>query len=122
MTLKNSCFIQVIDETRRIPLQEGLGTLPVHVVVGIAAPEALFAMLKRFNIPFIPHIYPDHSAYQASDFKFKDNNIVLMTQKDAVKCRAFADERFWMVDWVADFEPALLDFLLTKIRASSHSR
>jgi tetraacyldisaccharide 4'-kinase len=120
--LKNTYFIQLIDETKRIPVEEGLGKLPIHLVIGIGAPEMLFTRLNQLKIPVIRHIHPDHTIYKASDFEFGDDNIILMTQKDAVKCKAFADKRFWVIDWVADLEPALLDFLVEKIHIQPPNR
>ena len=35
--------------------------------------------------------------FSAEDFAFGDTRAILMTAKDAVKCAAFADARFWEV-------------------------
>ena len=46
---------------------------------------------------------PDHHAFKSGDLNFGDNLPVLMTEKDAVKCAAFADERCWYVPVTAEF-------------------
>jgi tetraacyldisaccharide 4'-kinase len=44
-----------------------------------------------------------------------------MTEKDAVKCAAFADERCWYVPVTADFEDsqgrALVDLVIARVNA-----
>lgn len=68
---------------------------PVHAVAGIGNPQKFFKSLRQLGITYIPHIYPDHYLYQQSDFNFLDDSIVIMTEKDAVKCQEFADHRYW---------------------------
>ena len=43
----------------------------------------------------VEHAFADHYLYQANDFTFNDQLPIIMTEKDAVKCAAFADERYW---------------------------
>lgn len=69
----------------------------VHAVAGIGDPERFFAMLRGQGIAVVPHAFPDHHAYRAEDFDFGSDLPVLMTEKDAVKCAAFADARCWSV-------------------------
>lgn len=65
----------------------------VHAVAGIADPERFFALLRGFGIAVVPHAFPDHHAFTAQDLTFGSPLPVLMTEKDAVKCEAFAEER-----------------------------
>jgi len=69
----------------------------VHAVAGIGNPARFFASLRRAGIEVIEHAFADHHPYAAADLQFGDDRPVLMTQKDAVKCGAFADARFWSV-------------------------
>jgi tetraacyldisaccharide 4'-kinase len=69
----------------------------VHAVAGIGHPERFFATLKLAGLEIIPHVFPDHYLYRAQDFQFEEALPILMTEKDAVKCGAFADQRFWYV-------------------------
>lgn len=68
---------------------------PVHAVAGIGHPERFFATLRAAGLTVVEHAFADHHAYSATDFAFGDRLPILMTTKDAVKCRSFADERFW---------------------------
>ncbi len=67
---------------------------PVAAVVGIGHPERFFSTLKALNITFEPHIFPDHHAYHECDFE-KIIKTVVMTEKDAVKCAAFATDTMY---------------------------
>ena len=93
---------------------------PVHAVAGIADPERFFQALEAHGLEVIRHPYPDHYRYRAEDLQFNDPYPILMTEKDAVKCRVFATERHWFWPITARpepaFAPALLDHLKTCIR------
>ena len=69
----------------------------VHAVAGIGNPERFFAMLREHRIDVIGHSFADHHAYAARDLQFGDALPVLMTEKDAVKCRGFARAGWWAV-------------------------
>lgn len=62
----------------------------VHAVAGIGNPARFFDSLRARGIEVIPHPFRDHHVHGAQDIQFLDGLKVLMTEKDAVKCRAFA--------------------------------
>jgi tetraacyldisaccharide 4'-kinase len=70
----------------------------VHAVAGIGNPDAFFTSLRAAGIIVDGKALPDHAPIAASDLTFDDVLPVLMTEKDAVKCRAFADSRCWSVE------------------------
>ena len=74
---------------RPLPLSAFAGQR-VHAVAGIGEPERFFATLRDAGIAVVPHAFPDHHAYAPEDFAFGSPLPVLMTEKDAVKCMAFA--------------------------------
>jgi len=41
--------------------------------------------------------------------------VILMTEKDAVKCAAFADARMWFLRVDADLPPEFAEFLLGRL-------
>jgi len=67
----------------------------VHAVAGIANPERFFRQLERRGMNVIRHPLPDHARISADDVNFSDELAVIVTEKDAVKCTAFAHERLW---------------------------
>lgn len=59
----------------------------VHAVAGIGHPERFFTQLRSVGLDVIEHAFPDHHKYTGSDIEFSDDAPVLMTEKDAVKCK-----------------------------------
>ena len=53
--------------------------------------------------------------FQASDLAFNDGLPVLMTEKDSVKCDAFAGDNFWYVKVVAELDNGIVDAVLDGI-------
>lgn len=93
----------------------------VHAVAGIGDPERFFSMLRGFGIAVVPHAFADHHRYRTEDFEFGSRELpVLMTEKDAVKCAAFADDRYFSVPVRAELPEAfwvsLMDRLAGKAR------
>jgi tetraacyldisaccharide 4'-kinase len=92
---------------------------PVHAVAGIGNPQRFFADLRGRGLEVIEHPFPDHHALSAADLDFGDGLAVLMTEKDAVKCRELADPRLWYVPVEAAFSDAdsrrLLELVTRKI-------
>jgi len=87
----------------------------VHAIAGIGHPERFFGHLNRLGLTVQTHPYPDHHAYCAADLAYSDANALLMTEKDAVKCIAFADEKCWVLRVDAHIDPALTELILKKI-------
>ncbi len=69
----------------------------VHVVTGIGNPESFINALRQHDIRLDARILPDHAALTVDDIEFGDALPVLMTEKDAVKCRRFVGARHWAV-------------------------
>jgi tetraacyldisaccharide 4'-kinase len=75
----------------------------VHAVAAIGNPQRFFDMLRNAGLTLYEHPKPDHYAFKAGDLNFGDDLPVIMTERDAVKCVAFADERCWYVPVTAEF-------------------
>ncbi|MEY2854174.1 MAG: hypothetical protein RL030_1306 [Pseudomonadota bacterium] len=93
---------QALADGARRPLAD-FSSDPVHAVAGIGDPQRFFAALRVAGLKLVEHAFPDHHPFVRSDFDFGDARPVLMTQKDAVKCEAFADDRLWCVPAGAGF-------------------
>lgn len=92
----------------------------IHAVAGIGNPQRYFQHLEALGITFTPHVFPDHHPYHATDLSFADCDALLLTEKDAVKCAAFADTRYWVLRVDAQIDPALIDHILRKIDSHGH--
>jgi tetraacyldisaccharide 4'-kinase len=88
---------------RMTPLQEFAGSA-VHAIAGIGNPERFFNMLRAHGIEVIGHPLKDHARITLQDIFFSDERPVFMTEKDAVKCEHFADQRHWYVPVSASFD------------------
>lgn len=69
---------------------ETLQGRPLHAVAGIGNPQRFFEQLREAGLDVEAHAFPDHHAYRPADLDFGDGRAVLMTEKDGVKCAAFA--------------------------------
>jgi tetraacyldisaccharide 4'-kinase len=107
---------QSLQGSRTQPLSAFAGQR-VHAVAGIGDPDRFFAMLRDAGIAVVPHAFPDHHAYSSADFEFGSRLPVLMTEKDAVKCAAFADAQWFMVPVAAQLPEAFWAALLDRLPA-----
>ncbi len=69
----------------------------VHAVAGIGRPQSFFELLRSSGIDVTEHAFADHARFAPSDLEFGDDAPILMTEKDAVKCAAFARPGMWYV-------------------------
>ena len=76
----------------------------VEAIAGIGNPERFFRMLESAGIEIKRHTFPDHHPFQAEDLAPFVSRLVLMTEKDAVKCAAFAGDAVWYVPAAAHFD------------------
>jgi tetraacyldisaccharide 4'-kinase len=84
----------------------------VHAIAGTGNPERFFAALRQAGLQVVPHPFPDHHAFQQQDIDFHDSGPVMMTAKDAVKCRDLAGDNLWCVPVKIDLTPAFGSRLL----------
>src|SRR5690606_17535784 len=80
----------------------------VHAVAGIGNPRRFFATLEALNWRPIAHPFADHARYSPEALRFTPVLPLLMTEKDAVKCRAFAAEDWWYLAVDAAPSPAFV--------------
>lgn len=83
----------------------------VHAMAGIGYPERFFNLLKKNRLIVKAHPMPDHHDYQAHDFASMQDAPILMTEKDAVKCRQFTLDNAWVVAVQAEPDPAFVEAL-----------
>lgn len=91
----------------------------VHAVAGIGNPGRFFATLRALGCTPVEHAFADHHPFTAADVAFGDALPVAMTEKDAVKCAAFAAGRDL---WFLRVEAALPDSLLASITGKLRAR
>lgn len=69
---------------------------PVAAVAAIGNPQRFFSSLQNLGIAIIKYPFPDHYHFRSKDLNF-DQKSVIMTEKDAVKCRAFAANSWYFL-------------------------
>lgn len=86
-----------------------------NLVAGISNPRQFADALKRAGIDGKLHAFPDHHAYVYNDFESIGERPILMTEKDAVKCKLFADHRMWVVPLTLHLAPETKRKLLRRL-------
>jgi tetraacyldisaccharide 4'-kinase len=103
MTLQPSALVNLLTGER-----VGLGHFPpgqaLHAVAGIGNPRRFFSTLEGLNWRPIEHAFADHATYGEAQLAFTPSLPVVMTEKDAVKCRAFAQGDWWYL--AVDAQPS----------------
>ena len=67
-----------------------------NAVAGIGNPGRFFDLLRHARIKVIEHVFPDHHVFSANDFANMDASLpILMTEKDAVKCKSLGLKNAW---------------------------
>lgn len=67
----------------------------LHAVAGIGNPQRFFTTLEALHWRPIAHAFADHASYSAEVLSFTPSLPLVMTEKDAVKCRDFASPDWW---------------------------
>ena len=114
MRLELSNAVAVAEPARTLPLTAFSGKR-VHAIAGIGHPPRFFDALRAFDIEAIEHAFPDHHRYTPADLDFGDGLPLLMTEKDAVKCRAFARAHWWMVPVRAELPASFFDAVVSRL-------
>jgi len=87
----------------------------LHAVAGIGNPQRFFTTLETLHWQPIPHGFADHATYSAEVLNFTPSSPLVMTEKDAVKCRAFAQPDWWYLAVDALPSPAFVAWFDTQL-------
>jgi tetraacyldisaccharide 4'-kinase len=119
MRLVGQRFVSLGDAQRHCSAQELCGKR-LYALAGIGDPSRFFAQLAALGLEFEAHPFPDHHFYAAADIAFAADGVLLMTEKDAVKCAGLTSSEAWVLPVDAHIAAAadgksLLDTILEKI-------
>ena len=112
------------DRSHTMPLAElarrqAAGSLRMTAAAGIGVPERFFVMLRAAGLDFEPLPLPDHYDYRDNPFARLRSHLVLITEKDAVKCERIEplrkDPRIWVVPLAATIEERLIDLVVARL-------
>jgi tetraacyldisaccharide 4'-kinase len=107
------------DARERRSLQSFFGER-VHAVAGIGDPKRFFLHVARHGARLVPHPFPDHHPFVAADLEFGDAAPIVMTEKDAVKCKRFAKPSHWILPVRAVPDPAFDEWLQRRLGELGH--
>ncbi len=77
----------------------------IAAVTGIGHPKRFFDALSSMGLHFQPYVFPDHHAFSKQDLDVSEPFLV-MTEKDAVKCRTFATSKMYFLPVTAEIDAA----------------
>lgn len=113
-----------LDGTKKIPavqFRQMYKEKRIHAVAGIGNPQRFFDTLDKLGIEAIPHSFPDHHLFTLDDLNsMTADSAIVMTEKDAVKCRSLGLENAWYMPVDTrlpdDFESVFKDRLAKLIK------
>jgi len=113
-----SCFSGILENCLHNNRISNLDALEGDIVAitGIGNPERFFEQLKAAGLKFRKVIFNDHHLFTESDFIEYGDMDIIMTEKDAIKCKNFAQDNFWCLPIQTDVDEKLLTKLINKLR------
>lgn len=94
----------------------------IAAIAGIGHPQRFFTMLADLGLSTNNTGYADHYSYRREDLTDKPEPVILMTEKDAVKCRAFVDRRCWYIPIEAQLPPSFNHQLIDAVTIVSDTK
>ena len=91
----------------------------VHAVAGLGNPGRFFDLLGKLGFDIIRHPFPDHHNFLSSDIFYLDHLPIVMTEKDASKCKDFDNNKIWYLKIDADVNNKFIDQLQNKLEEIS---
>ena len=88
----------------------------VHAVAGLGNPGRFFDLLARLGFEIIRHPFPDHHNFDESNILYLDHLPIIMTEKDASKCKSFDNNKIWYLTIEADVSDKFIDELDSKLK------
>lgn len=92
----------------------------IRAVAGIGHSERFFRLLRALGFCVVPQPFPDHHVFQQKDLQYAESLPIIMTEKDAVKCRQMALDGLWCLPVAADPDALTLRALNRLLCAFSH--
>jgi tetraacyldisaccharide 4'-kinase len=89
-----------------------------EAIAGIGNPERFFRLLESVGVRINRHAFPDHHPFRAEELEPYRARTLFMTEKDAVKCAAFAGDDMWYVPVEVHFDNSFtqqLELLINRL-------
>ncbi len=86
-----------------------------QAVAGIGNPARFFASLNELGVRYSAHEFGDHHLFTPMDLQALGDEPIVMTEKDAVKCRSFAQAHWWYLKVSAQLPAAFTEQLAKRL-------
>jgi len=116
MNVSPSNFIH-LKSGKSYPIEKWPMHKQVHAVAGLGNPGRFFDLLARLGFDIIRHPFPDHHNFVSTDINYLDHLPIIMTEKDASKCKDFKNNRIWYLTIEADVSDKFMSELDSKIKS-----
>jgi subfamily B ATP-binding cassette protein MsbA len=116
MNISPSKFIH-LKSGKSYPVEEWPMHKQVHAVAGLGNPGRFFDLLARLGFDIVRHPFPDHHNFMSSELHYLDHLPIVMTEKDASKCKDFDNNRIWYLTIESDVSDKFIDELDAKIKS-----
>lgn len=119
MRLNGQTFYNLANPAQQVTI-EHFKHKSVKALAGIGKPERFFNYLTNLGLDFKGVSFEDHHAFTATELENIQCEALVMTEKDAVKCQAFAKAHYWVLPVESKMDAALLPMLLTKLKTAQN--
>lgn len=118
MSLEACLFYRLSDPAEKRRAADFFGQ-PLCAAAGIANPGRFFETLRGLGLTLVrTRAFADHHVFSATDFALAEDEVLLLTEKDAVKCAAFAPRETWVLPVEARIDELALETLLECLHGS----
>lgn len=118
-------FVAIDGHEAPVPASEfaaRLGSGDVVAIAATGAPQRFFDTLRTLGVQARETVLPDHAPIDAERLHAIDASWIVMTEKDAVKCAAWADGRCWYLEVNAILAPGFADWLTETLHGRTPAR
>ena len=124
MTLQAEFAERLNHPSQRQPLSTISSGKRIVAAAGIGHPQRFFDMLSKHGVQLVDTLaLPDHFDYGHNPFAMVSADMILITEKDAVKCARINsianDARLWVVPVTATIAEPLIDNIVETLRGRS---
>ncbi len=112
---EQDCLVNLVTGEQRPVEVDAIGKR-IYALAGIGQPAQFFLSLDRLGFDVEQRSFPDHFVYSAADLGHLSDKPIIMTEKDAVKCRQFAGDNAWYLRIDARLPRALPEAVAALVR------
>ncbi|KEA61994.1 Tetraacyldisaccharide 4'-kinase [Marinobacterium lacunae] len=116
MRLKPACLIELASGQKVSPDQWS-ESRKVHALAGIGHPARFFDTLRALGFDPIEHPLADHAELSHEQLRLSPALPLIMTEKDAVKCRGWAPSGCWSLRVEAQFDNGFESWLDSRLNS-----